>query len=77
LGDQVVLFLRGRTPTIPIPFGLTQGVYRVTREGDGREVVTPLVAEGAGRVVRGDPGRRPVAIETFAQHVRTLVARQP
>jgi len=33
-GDEVVLFLKGRPPVVPFPFGLNQGVYRVVRDGD-------------------------------------------
>jgi hypothetical protein len=73
-GDEVVLFLRGRPPIVPMPYGLNQGVYRVTGTADGR-VVTPLVDSGPGRIVRGDPARRPLSLEAFAQHVRALVAR--
>src|SRR5262245_54669088 len=28
-GDEVVLFLAGRPPVVPMPYGLSQGVYRV------------------------------------------------
>ena len=35
-GDEVVLFLKGSTPAVPMPFGLTQGVYRVSRDASGR-----------------------------------------
>jgi hypothetical protein len=73
-GEEVVLFLSGRAPAMPIPFGLHQGVYRVTRAA-GRAMVTPLVADGAGRVVRGDPARRPIALDAFAREVRTLLER--
>jgi hypothetical protein len=73
-GDEVVLFLSGRAPLVPMPFGLNQGVYRVTR-APGGAVVTPLVAEGAGRVVRGDPARRPLSIASFAQQVRAAMER--
>jgi len=72
-GDEVVIFLKGRAPAVPMPFGLTQGVYRVMRDGSGRAVVTPLVNEGAARVVRGDPARRPLQLTTFAARVRALV----
>ena len=74
-GDEVVLFLSGRAPALPIPFGLNQGVYRVTRTG-AAAMVTPLVADG-GRVVRGDPARRPLALESFSSRVRAIVGRQP
>ena len=72
-GDEVVLFLQGRAPSVPMPYGLTQGIYRVTRaEGEAR--VVPLVAEGPGRVVRGDPARRPLTLDAFADRVRAVVA---
>src|SRR5688500_7638588 len=47
-GDEVVLFLEGRSPAVPMPFGLTQGVYRVLRQ-DGAGRVTPTGAAGPGR----------------------------
>ena len=72
-GEEVVLFLSGRAPSMPMPFGLHQGVYRVTRTG-GRAMVAPLVPEAAGRVVRGDPARRPLALDAFARDVRALLA---
>jgi hypothetical protein len=75
-GDEVVVFLAGRAPSMPMPFGLNQGVYRVVREA-GRAMVTPLVADGSARVVRGDPARRPFAVEAFAATVRAVVERQP
>ncbi|MGH9348496.1 MAG: hypothetical protein ACRD26_14645, partial [Vicinamibacterales bacterium] len=57
-GDELVLFLSARGPSIPYVFGLSQGVYRVSRAG-GRALVTPPpVGAGpraAGRIVRGDP----------------------
>jgi hypothetical protein len=73
-GDEVVLFLSGRAPALPMPFGLSQGVYRVTRD-TRQALVTPLVTEGAARVVRGDPARRPLTIDAFARQVRALVER--
>ena len=73
-GDEVVLFLDGRPPVVPMPFGLNQGVYRVSR-GAGQAMVTPLLTPGAGRVVRGDPARRPLTVEAFARQVRAIVAQ--
>ena len=76
-GDEVVLFLKGRPPALPMPFGLSQGVYRVARGRDGRGTVTPLViSETPGRVVRGDPARRPLEMAVFARDVRAIVERQ-
>src|SRR5688500_9815309 len=64
-GDEVVLFLSGQPPAVPMPFGLSQGVYRVSRSG-ARTSVIPVVPSGAGRIVRGDPARRPLTVDAFA-----------
>jgi hypothetical protein len=76
-GDEVVLFLSARGPSIPYVFGLSQGVYRISR-ASGRAVVLPpaVMARGADaeRVVRGDPARRALALEDFARDVRTVIA---
>jgi len=78
-GDEVVVFLQGRAPAIPTPFGLSQGVYRVIRDSAGRALVTPspVLARGLGaeRVVRGDPVRAPMPVAQFAREVRTAVER--
>jgi hypothetical protein len=73
-GDEVVLFLAGRAPAMPSPFGLSQGVYRVNR-GNGQAIVTPLV-RSADRAVRGDPARRPLSIDAFTRQIRAA-AQQP
>lgn len=75
-GDEVVVFLAGRPPAMPMPFGLNQGVYRVARGADGA-MVAPLVVDDGARVVRGDPTRRPLTVDAFAASVRAIVARQP
>ena len=76
-GDEVVLFLRGRAPAVPMPFGLSQGVYRVARKSDGRAMVTPpVVSDSVGRVVRGDPARRPLELSAFEREVRAAAERQ-
>jgi hypothetical protein len=76
-GEEVVLFLKGRPPAVPFPFGLSQGVYRVVRDADGHSLVTPpTVSEAAGRVVRGDPSRRPVELSVFTQNVRAIAERR-
>ncbi len=75
-GDEVVLFLRGLAPAMPMPFGLNQGVYRVSRS-NGAATVAPIVAEGPGRVVRGDPARRSLPIDAFARVVRGIGERRP
>lgn len=73
-GDEVFIFLQGRPPGVPIPFGLSQGVYRVAR-GVEAPVVTPLIPPAAGRVVRGDPARRPLALAAFVREVRAAMER--
>ena len=80
-GDEVVVFLRGEAPALPTVFGLSQGLYRVARGLDGRPLVTPAPltapAAGAERVVRGDPVRRPLALEAFAREVRARAEARP
>jgi hypothetical protein len=77
-GDEVVVFLHARAPAVPTLFGLSQGVYRVVRNGDDALVTPPpVMARGVGveRVVRGDPARRPMPVETFAREVRAVLGR--
>jgi hypothetical protein len=75
-GDEVVLFLKGSAPAVPMPFGLTQGVYRVSRDVSGRALVMPAIADGSGRIVRGDPARRPLELDAFTSMVRTIAGAQ-
>ena len=75
-GDEVIVFLQGRPPSMPSVFGLSQGLYRVTRDAAARTVVMPpRLAAGEGRVVRGDPARAPVTIDVFAREVRLVLER--
>jgi hypothetical protein len=71
-GDHVVLFLKVDGPSIPVVTGTTQGVYRVGTDprSGGPVVVPPLVEPGSGRIVRGDPGRRPLAMDVFIAAVK-------
>ena len=71
-GDEVILFLKGSPPAIAMPYGLSQGVYRVSRI-TGTPVVTPVVAAGSGRVTRGDPARRPVDPLTFTRQTQAAL----
>ena len=71
-GDEVILFLAGRSPALPMPFGLSQGVYRVQRTAQ-TTLVTPLITPAAGRVVRGDPSRRPLTVAAFEAQVRAVM----
>jgi hypothetical protein len=51
-GEEVVLFLRGHAPALPVPFGLSQGVYRISRRADGRAMVASLPVTEFTRRVR-------------------------
>jgi hypothetical protein len=76
-GDEVVLFLKGSAPAVPMPFGLTQGVYRVTRGGTGEATVMSMMNVGTTRVVRGDPSRRPLDLAAFTNLVRSIAGSRP
>src|SRR5437016_7525879 len=56
IDDRIVVFLGTTGPSIPHVLGLNQGVFRVTRVGDGWIVTPPAVLRAAGSVpiVRGD-----------------------
>jgi hypothetical protein len=71
-GDEVLLFLKGRPPAMPLPYGLSQGVYRVSRI-TGAPVVSPVPPiEGVAGTVRGDPARKPLALDEFTRQVTAL-----
>jgi hypothetical protein len=72
-GELIVLFLTTRGPALPMPTGLTQGVFRVTIDAATR---TPVVRSpaphtaGEGRIVRGAAAGQPVALAEFGARVR-------
>jgi hypothetical protein len=77
-GDEVVLFLRRDGDQLSI-VGLSQGAYRVQTDAAGRRLVTsPVVMAQPGvdrqAVVRGDVARRPLAVESFRDLVKRVVA---
>jgi hypothetical protein len=76
-GDEAVFFLTTRGRELAI-FGLNQGVFRVSTEraSQRRLVTPPLMSRGSGpeTVVRGDPARRPVPLETFGAQVQAVLA---
>ena len=72
-GDEVFLFLKGRAPAIAMPYGLSQGVFRIARRS-GAASVTPAVVTGAGRVTRGDPARGSIDPAAFAQQIQLALA---
>jgi hypothetical protein len=81
-GDEVVLFLGARGPSVPYVLGLSQGVFRVARDertGDRRVMPSPFVGAGPEpqRVSRGDPARRPVPLPEFVALVRNLAGLRP
>lgn len=77
-GEEVVLFLNARGPSMPHVLGLFQGTYRVVEdEAAGTRVVVPAGLRATSRtrqVVRGDGSRRPVELRTFEAMLRQLVA---
>jgi len=82
-GEEVVLFLNTGAPFYPTIVGLSQGAFRVvTLPGNTARVVTPpavmsVPGADAQPVVRGDPARRPVAIDQFRSIVRQVLAEGP
>jgi hypothetical protein len=79
-GDEAVLFLRGRGPSVAHVFGLSQGVFRVRVEGrTGLRVVVPPVvmaqSAAAEQVTRGASSRIPVPLDAFAATVRAAMTQ--
>jgi hypothetical protein len=77
VNQRIVVFLGARGPSIPHVLGLNQGVFHVARAADnsGWLVTSPVMipaASGNVPVVRGDPARRPLALDQFEQTVRSL-----
>jgi hypothetical protein len=76
-GDEVILFVGASGPSYPYVLGLDQGVFRVVRTHALQPsiVVPPLVGmpNAPRRLVRGDPQRRPMALDQFITQVRALV----
>jgi hypothetical protein len=69
-GDEVVLFLRSRAPAIAMPFGLSQGVYRVSRATGVPMVIPVPPTDAVAGLPRGDSSRKPVALDEFVRQVR-------
>jgi len=76
IDQRLVVFLGAHGPSVPHVLGLNQGVFRVSRAADnsGWYVTSPMMMPAAAgvRLVRGDPGRRTVALGEFEQAVRAL-----
>lgn len=77
VGQQVIVFLGARGPSIPYVIGLSQGVFRIVPSADGRDpLVTPpllMPVTVSTRVVRGDSGRVPLPLADFERRVRGLI----
>lgn len=79
-GDEVVVFLKTPSGGVPFVTGLSQGAFRVLPDArTGRRVVTTPVVMGKAngeseRIVRGDPSRRPLAVDTFRDLVRQVMS---
>ena len=79
-GDEVVLFLKTSTRSLPTIVGLNQGAFRVvadTRSGSlmvTSPILMGLTGGDAAPVVRGDVRRRPLAIDAFRDAVRQVLA---
>ena len=80
-GQEVVLFLETERASLPRIIGLSQGAFRVVPDArTGRRMVTtPVVMGKPGgapqRIVRGDPARKPLPIESFRAVVRQVMAQ--
>ena len=75
VGQRVIVFLGAAGPMVPYVLGFNQGVYRISAPADGQWIVTPpalLPTAVASRIVRGDVGRRPIALADFEARVRAL-----
>jgi hypothetical protein len=77
VGDEILLFLKGRAPTLPMPYGLSQGVYRVSRTSGVPMVMPVPPVEGIAGTPRGDPRRMPLPLDEFTRRVRTLAGVAP
>ncbi len=79
VGDEVVLFLGVRPPSLPYVLGLGQGVFRILRDPrTGQTTVTPpavlATAAQSGPITRGDPSRKTVSLAEFSTTLRGVLA---
>lgn len=77
-GEEAVLFLTARGPSMAQVFGLNQGVFRIrvdTRTGRRTVVAPAMLARTADAEVvrRGSPERRSLALDAFATQVRAAL----
>jgi hypothetical protein len=77
-GEEAVLFLRPTAAGATHLVGFSQGVLRVRidRATGQRMVAAPVIAEGAGPVVRGATDRGPQPLATIEARIARLVLAQ-
>ncbi|HEY8548551.1 MAG TPA: hypothetical protein VIL35_01235 [Vicinamibacterales bacterium] len=78
-GEEGIFFLRADGADLPFILGLSQGLYRVSRDAAGGRIVRPPIEERiTGPIVRGSVERSPVPLERFeARLARMLLADRP
>ena len=79
-GERVIVFLGARGPSIPFVLGLNQGLFRVVLDNSVWVVTPPAFLPAGGAsvpIVRGDPRRRPMALDEFARQIRALAEARP
>ena len=65
---------QGPRAGVPLPFGLSQGVYRVVRGAAGQSLVTPpRWRQSPAASSAAIPSRRPMELAAFARSVRAIV----
>lgn len=77
VGEEVVLFLNARGPSMPYVMRLAHGVVRVVRDpdtGERRIAPIPLATQSTAwqPVIRGDSARQPVSLDDFTAQIRRL-----
>jgi hypothetical protein len=71
-GERIVVFLGARGPSVPFILGFNQGVFRVAGDREALVSPPPVLPTTGGRIVRGDPSRRPMPLPEFERTVREL-----
>ncbi|MEW5983437.1 MAG: hypothetical protein AB1806_13870 [Acidobacteriota bacterium] len=77
-GDEIVVFLRDQSPRRSTLVGFSQGLIRVSRHPVTSEALVmapPSASPVDRRVVRGDPGRKPVPLAALAREIQGVVWR--
>lgn len=72
-GQRIIVFLSAASTNAPHLVGFSQGVFRVEGSLLGPRVTPPIATGPDGRIVRGDPNRRPLALGEFERQVRQFV----